>query len=128
MKIAGLGMAKLSQNYKKIVKMSISETSFSFGIIDFTENMKAFVLEIFFFRFEEKFQNSTDCTTGLGDGSTSREAYISAIIIGFVRLLASLLLSKLLRKFRRRSMYFASAILTIISLISFAICTIFIER
>jgi hypothetical protein len=72
----------------------------------------------------------TNCSEnhGYGDGSTSTEAYISAIVIGFVRLVASLLLSKLLRRFRRRSMYFTSAALTIVSLASFATCTIFIQR
>jgi len=99
--------------------------------------LRAYVVKIFndvFHRtsLTKNFQNTTtllnNCTKHSGDGSTSSEAYISAIIIGFVRLLASLLLSKLLREFPRRAMYFTSATMTIISLISFAVCTYFIDR
>ena len=74
--------------------------------------------------------NITDCSKleGFGDGSISKEAYISAIIIGLVRLLASLLLSRLLREYCRRSMYFASAALTITSLACFAACIVCINR
>jgi len=73
--------------------------------------------------------NITDCSKldGFGDGSISKEAYISAIIIGLVRLLASLLLSRLLRDYCRRSMYFASAALTITSLACFATCIVCIN-
>jgi len=73
--------------------------------------------------------NITDCSKleGFGDGSISKEAYISAIIIGLVRLLASLLLSRLLREYCRRSMYFASAALTITSLACFAACIVCIN-
>merc|ERR1712241_898113 len=73
--------------------------------------------------------NITDCSKleGHGDGSISKEAYISAIIIGLVRLLASLLLSRLLREYCRRSMYFASAALTITSLACFAACIVCIN-
>lgn len=60
--------------------------------------------------------------------SISNEAYISAIIMGFVRLLASLLLANLLRKYNRRDMYFASAGLTIASLVSFATCAFLHSR
>ena len=67
----------------------------------------------------------SDCSP---DAKTSDNAYLSAIIIGFVRLLSSLLLSQLLLKYRRRSMYFVSAILTILSLVSFATCDLFIEN
>jgi len=66
-----------------------------------------------------------DCSNGPG-GTTSSEAYLSAIIIGFVRLIASLLLSKLLRIYRRRAMYFLSAFATIASLFSFAACNLMI--
>ena len=74
--------------------------------------------------------NITDCSKldGFGDGSISKEAYISAIIIGLVRLLASLLLSRLLRDYCRRFMYFASAALTITSLVCFATCIVCINR
>ena len=59
---------------------------------------------------------------------TSNDAYFSAIIIGFVRLVSSLLLSKLLQKYRRRFMYFVSASATILSLVSFATCNFFINK
>ena len=50
----------------------------------------------------------------------SQSAYFSAIIIGVIRLLASLSLSYLLVHFRRRSLYLASALGTILSLATFA--------
>ena len=42
------------------------------------------------------------------DGSIAKEAYIAAIIIGMMRLISSLLLSKLLYHFERRRLYFIS--------------------
>ena len=62
------------------------------------------------------------------DAQTSENAYLSAIIIGFVRLLSSLLLSQLLLNHRRRFMYIVSAILTIVSLFCFATCDLLIEN
>jgi len=62
--------------------------------------------------------NSTDCQ----NGHTSSKAYLSAIVMGFVRLVASLVLSKLIRIYRRRAMYFFSAIATCTSLFCFATC------
>jgi hypothetical protein len=81
-------------------------------------------------QFNSTTLNITDCSKldGFGDGSISKEAYISAIIIGLVRLLASLLLSRLLRDYCRRFMYFASAALTITSLVCFATCIVCINR
>ena len=61
------------------------------------------------------------------NGKTSNEAYFSAIIIAFVRLLSSLLISQLLRKYRRRTMYVISLITTITSLTAFATCDLLIE-
>ena len=43
-------------------------------------------------------------------------AYMSAVVIGTVRLLSSLLLSDLIKRYRRRSMYFFSA-----GMVSFAL-------
>lgn len=99
--------------------------------------LRAYVVKI----FNQVFKHDRSTTTNVSESAlnwtrhddletkstTSNEAYISAIVIGSVRLIASLLLSKLLRRFRRRSMYFTSAILTIISLASFATCNLFIE-
>ena len=83
-----------------------------------------------FTQFDDFGRNLTNCSEmdGFGDGSISKKAYLSAIIIGLVRLIASLLLSKLLRYYCRRAMYFTSAGLTIASLASFASCIVFIER
>ena len=47
---------------------------------------------------------------------TSSMAYISAIVIGLCRLGASLTLARILMTFSRRTMYFTSLVLTIISL------------
>ena len=70
--------------------------------------LRAYVVKI----FNEVFHTAVDadqdvmknvtCVNAGGDGSTSNEAYITAIIIGVVRLIASLVLSKLLRKHCRR--------------------------
>ena len=60
-------------------------------------------------------------------GKTAGEAYLAAIVIGMVRLISSLLLAQLLTRFRRRSMYFLSASLTIFSLCSFATCKILMD-
>jgi len=51
---------------------------------------------------------------------TSPMAYTSAIVIGVCRLISSLMLARLLTNLPRRSMYFVSIILTIISLITFS--------
>ena len=69
-------------------------------------------------------ENPNDCQ----DGNISSEAYLSAIIMGFVRLVASLLLSKLLRIYRRRSMYFVSALATTLSLFCFASCNFVVDN
>ena len=58
-----------------------------------------------------------DCNSG---NPLSQSAYFSAIIIGIIRLVASLSLSYLLVHFRRRSLYLTSALGTIISLATFA--------
>ena len=58
-----------------------------------------------------------DCNSG---NPLSQSAYFSAIIIGIIRLVASLSLSYLLVHFRRRSLYLTSALVTILSLAIFA--------
>ena len=58
-----------------------------------------------------------DCEVG---PPLSQSAYYSAIIIGIVRLLASLSLTKLLINFPRRTLYLVSAFGTILSLSGFA--------
>ena len=58
-----------------------------------------------------------DCEVG---PPLSQSAYFSAIIIGVVRLIASLSLTKLLVNFRRRTLYVVSACGTILSLSVFA--------
>ena len=90
--------------------------------------LRAYPVKIFNEVFLKPNISITNCTDGeIQHGSVSNEAYISAIIIGFVRLLASLLLAKLLRKYQRRSMYFVSAGLSIGSLLCFATCILFIS-
>eukprot|EP00095_Tigriopus_kingsejongensis_P009111 maker-scaffold150_size309978-snap-gene-2.13 protein:Tk09111 transcript:maker-scaffold150_size309978-snap-gene-2.13-mRNA-1 annotation:"sugar transporter 12" len=79
--------------------------------------LRAYVIKIFDEIFnEEPVDSEEDC----GQSQISQEAYISAIVIGLVRLLSSLLLSSLLRRFPRRSLYLTSLGLTIISLVAFA--------
>ena len=58
-----------------------------------------------------------ECDTG---SPLSQSAYISAIIIGLIRLVASLCLTYLLVHFRRRSLYLASALGSILSLATFS--------
>ena len=58
-----------------------------------------------------------DCKTG---NLLSQSAYISAIIIGIIRLLASLALTYLLVHFKRRSLYLISAMGNILSLAIFS--------
>ena len=98
--------------------------------------LRAYVVKIFDEVFTEN-QNhnasttSLNCTLNMPSSSVSSistEAYVSAIILGIVRLIASLLLSRLLRNFRRRFMYFLSAILTLISLVSFATCNLLVQK
>lgn len=67
-------------------------------------------------------KNDTLLLVDCDSNSTASEAYMSAIIIGSVRLLSSLLLSNLLLRFRRRSMYMTSAMLCVLSLVGFATC------
>ena len=95
--------------------------------------LRAYPVKIFdeVFHDEEKSnanQNVTLNDVDQGNSRVSNEAYISAIIMGFVRLLASLILANLLRKYNRRHMYFASAGMTIASLVCFATCALHHSR
>jgi hypothetical protein len=58
--------------------------------------------------------------SGQAGPALSSSAYHAAIIIGLVRLLASLSLSSLLVKFRRRHLYLVSAVTTVCGLVLFA--------
>ena len=62
------------------------------------------------------------------DARTADNAYLSAIIIGVIRFLSSLILSQLLLRHRRRQMYFISASFTMVSLLSFATCGLLLEH
>ena len=81
--------------------------------------------------FGEVFHRETE--TNLGDNVTlvcscscaagpplAASAYLSAVVIGVIRLAASLALTYLLVLFRRRTMYLASAAATVLSLAVFA--------
>ena len=61
--------------------------------------LRSYVVKIFNDIFE---------TEETEDGSIAKEAYIAAIVIGMMRLISSLLLSKLLYHFERRRLYFIS--------------------
>ena len=108
------------QNYPQIYKPFLIIVTLS--IIQQFSGMsilRAYLVKI----FDEVFNDDQD------QGSkVSNEAYISAIIMGFVRLLASLILANLLRKYNRRHMYFASAGMTIASLVCFATCALHHSR
>ena len=69
---------------------------------------------------------SDDCQNG--DQGVTTKAYISAIVMGFCRMAASLLLSKLLRIYRRRAMYFVSAAATTLSIVAFATCNFLVSN
>ena len=63
-----------------------------------------------------------DCT---GGGPLSQNAYYSAILVGAVRLMASLSLTSLLVRFKRRHLYLTSTIATICSLAVFGTTLLF---
>jgi hypothetical protein len=89
--------------------------------------LRGYVVKIFGSVFSPKVSelittNQTHlCTCDCAGGPPlSRSAYFSAILIGIVRLLASLSLTSLLVKFKRRHLYLFSASATILALCSFA--------
>ena len=88
--------------------------------------LRSYVVKI----FNETFK-SPDSTSNLEEELSKPEtcqynidgkAYMAAILIGSLRLVASLAASKLMYHYRRRDMYFTSAGLTVFSLVSFATC------
>lgn len=68
--------------------------------------LRSYVVKIFDKVFQEK--TLEECS------GVSSEAYLAAIVLGTMRLLSSLLLSKLLYHYRRRQMYFLSGNLLLI--------------
>ena len=77
--------------------------------------MRSYVVNIFNDVFQSNNPDSQNC-------EIDDMAYLAAILIGTMRLISSLMLSKLLYHFRRRVMYFWSAGLSIFSLFTFATC------
>ena len=77
--------------------------------------MRSYVVNIFNDVFQSNNPDSQNC-------EIDDMAYLAAILIGTMRLVSSLMLSKLLYHFRRRVMYFWSAGLSIFSLFTFATC------
>lgn len=83
--------------------------------------LRAYVVKIFDSVFHEAPMEQSDKENVQCDQSqTSKEAYISAIVIGLVRLFSSLLLSNFLKMYPRRSLYLTSITLSVISLLSLA--------
>ena len=89
--------------------------------------LRGYIVKIFGSVFSPKISelithNQTHlCTCDCAGGPPlSSSAYFSAIFIGIVRLLASLSLTSLLVKFKRRNLYLFSAIATVLALCSFA--------
>lgn len=70
--------------------------------------LRAYVVKIFADVFDNSGNQTTIRQPGECEHNVPAEAYIAAILIGFMRFLSSLLLSKLLYHFRRRTMYFLS--------------------
>ena len=95
--------------------------------------LRSYVVKIFNGIFNETNStsiqsNSSKVQQNCDDKKVADEAYFAALMIGAMRLIASLLFSKLLYHYRRRSMYFFSAILTIISVLIFATCNYFLSN
>ena len=72
--------------------------------------------------------NVTMSAPGPGCQHTSSMAYIAAIVIGVCRLVSSLTLARILLTFSRRTMYFSSLVLTILSLMMFSILSFLIRQ
>ena len=69
---------------------------------------------------EHTSDNVTMGPPGAGCQHTSSMAYIAAIVIGVCRLFSSLTLARILMTCSRRTMYFSSLVLTILSLLMFS--------
>ena len=88
--------------------------------------LRSYVVKI----FDEVFQNNSNGTNfdphiegdHVEQCSIAGEAFLAATMIGACRLVSSLMLSSLLYRFRRRTMYFWSAAMTVFSLFLFATC------
>ena len=72
--------------------------------------------------------NVTMSSPGAGCQHTSSMAYIAAIVIGVCRLFSSLTLARILMTFSRRTMYFSSLVLTILSLLLFSAFSFMIRQ
>ena len=72
--------------------------------------------------------NVTMSAPGAGCQHTSSMAYIAAIVIGVCRLFSSLTLARILMTFSRRTMYFTSLVLTILSLLLFSTFSFMIRQ
>ena len=75
------------------------------------------------FRSDSEDSASESCS----NSRTSSEAYAAAVAVAAVRLVSSLLLSRLLMRYKRRSLYFCSALLTISFLLAFASSNVLID-
>ena len=81
---------------------------------------------------QDTFSNSTT-TTNLTESNVivqerKYEPYLGAVFIGLVRLVASLTLSLMVDKHRRRRIYLTSGLFTAFSLLSFAACDYLVEE
>ena len=97
--------------------------------------IRAYVVKIFDEVFSESghysvssFNSSMHITECFAESQTSQMAYISAMLIGFCRLVSSLALSRLWRSYHRRFMYAISIILTIIFLMAFYFISFIISK
>ena len=67
-------------------------------------------------------------TDGESGTAVRNDAYVCAIVLTFVRLFASLSLSKISQSLKRRTMYMVSALLTVFSLLLIGACIYSIQR
>ena len=67
-------------------------------------------------------------TDGESGSAVRNDAYVCAIVLTFVRLFASLSLSKISQSLKRRTMYLVSAVLTVFSLLLIGFCIYSIQR
>ena len=82
--------------------------------------IRGYVVKIFSEVFHKDANSTTHLCPSPDHNPFSSTAYMSAIITGIIRLLASLALTYLLVLYKRRTMYLASAVGTILSLALFS--------
>ena len=71
--------------------------------------LRAYIVKIFNSIFQTESSQNRQIQSDLEcENQIAREAYLAAVVMGIMRLVASLLLSKLLFHFRRRQMYLTS--------------------